>query len=160
MFYTINGNQGKPPKKKPTTTTTTTVAPITITEKSAPPTPSPTETMLELCKELSMNATQTVMLLQSQITKLEKENRQLIATLNSYPDAKKLTLAGRIPPDDDAIGIVKFILWEKLDLKPTITHAERNPDKSIVFELSSLSDKIEVLETAKEKLKYSKILIF
>ncbi|KAF2880535.1 hypothetical protein ILUMI_25633 [Ignelater luminosus] len=132
----------------PQQTTTTTEAP----DKER-------EAFLRLCELTVLNATQALLSLQSQVNSLTITNQKLTALLEKYPDGRKLTISGRLQKDDDALTITRFVLREKLDLNPDVVSATRNSDGSITFELSNLTDKIEVLEAAKEKLKNSRVII-
>lgn len=147
----------QPDKWRPQEESATSTNPVQ--QPAIPTTASPEIDIVSLgiCEETVLNATQTLLSLQYEVNALRKTNQQLINVLQKYPDSKTLTLSGRIPPDGEASVTAKFIIQEKLELNPDIVSAVRNNDGSITIEVSTLSEKLEILEEAKEKLKNTKI---
>ncbi|KAF5280015.1 hypothetical protein FQA39_LY05396 [Lamprigera yunnana] len=97
--------------------------------------------------------------LESQIEILSKKNILLCKVLEKLPNSKKLTLSGRLPPNDNAAITVSFVLWEKLSMSPRIKSAVKNEDGSITFEVLNLEDKMLILSVAQEQLRNSKYVI-
>lgn len=122
-------------------------------------TPLPPRQENPTCLEGILNVTRTLLEQQAQINVLELANQQMKTYIELQKDAKKITIRGRLPPDDDASSMASFILKEKLDLNPVIISAERNNDGSITFEVPSIEDKIEILQAARKKLATSTISI-
>lgn len=148
-----DNNNSQPPDTSCNTIPQPTIAPTT----EAPD--RERETFLRICELTVLNTTQAILSLQSEVNSLRKTNQQLTTILERYPDGRKLTMSGRIPPNDGAVATVKFVLREKLSLNSDILSATKNSDGSITFELATLEEKLEVLDAAKEKLKNSRIII-
>ncbi|KAB0799701.1 hypothetical protein PPYR_07581 [Photinus pyralis] len=122
-------------------------------------TASPSRQENPTCLEGILNVTKTLLEQQAYINALELANKQMRTYIEQQKDGRKLTISGRLPPDDMASPTVSFILREKLDLNPIIVSAERHNDGSITFEVPSVEDKIEILQAARKKLATSAISI-
>lgn len=114
---------------------------------------------LQQCQEHIFNSSLSLLSLQMEVEVLRNLTQQISNFEETYPLAKQLTLAGRIPPDGDPKETVVFMLFEKLDLKPTILSAFRDSTYSIRFTVSTIIEKLEILEVAKYMLSNSKITI-
>ncbi|KAF5292534.1 hypothetical protein FQR65_LT01680 [Abscondita terminalis] len=135
-------------------------SPPLIEMKTSIPTASEDmELKLGQCQENMFNSSLSMMAMQTEIEQLRNLTQKLTDFEETYPMAKQLTLGGRIPPEGEPAEIVSFILYEKLNLKPTITSAFRDSTYSIKFMVSTVIDKLEILEAAKYMLANSKITV-
>lgn len=114
---------------------------------------------LNNCQEAVFNTSLSVLALELEVEELRNLTQQIKDFEETYPLAKQLTLSGRIPPDGDAVETVQFILYEKLDLRPTIVSAFRDSPYNIRFTVSTVLEKFRVLETAKFLLQRTRIQI-
>ncbi|XP_017778921.1 PREDICTED: beta-1,3-glucan-binding protein-like [Nicrophorus vespilloides] len=110
---------------------------------------------LQICEGTVLKLAPKLISLEEELESLRKTNDLLTEILDATQ--KKLTLRARIFNEDDPISIVKFIIYEKLGLKPLIASAQRNSDNSITFQLDRTSDMINVIKEARERFKHSKI---
>lgn len=114
---------------------------------------------LSKCEQAAFNTSLSLISLQLELDELRNLTKQIKEFEEAYPLAKQLTLSGRIPPDGDAVETVEFIIYEKLDLKPTIVSAFRDSPYNIRFTVSTIIEKFQILEAAKYILPDTKIEI-
>lgn len=111
------------------------------------------------CEQAMFNTSLSLMSLQLEVEELRNKTQQLTDFEETYPLAKQLTLSGRIPPDGDPVDIVQFMIYEKLDLRPNIVSAFRDAPYNIRFTVSSVIEKLQILEIAKFILPSTKVEI-
>lgn len=138
------------------TTSTTTQSPVMEAA-----TPSITDTIVNIWAESLNNATEEKIYYTTKLDYLTMQNDHLINVLqlSDHPNLNKLIITGRIPQGGDSEDFVKTLFREKLAVKEKIVSSERDSNNNIVVELTSLKSKMDVLYAAKEKLKFSQIVI-
>lgn len=94
----------------------------------------------------------------NKIESLQEDVDILLEAIEKLPNSKILTLNGSIPKEEDATLTVRSVT-EKLDVQVTVDLAERNPDGSITFTVTSPSEKLKLLKAAREKLEGTRITL-
>lgn len=112
-----------------------------------------------LCLQSLFNITQSFTQIQTYTEMLQRKNDRMRNYIEQSPSARKLTLSGKIPPDEQASFTVGFVLRERLDMNPKIVAAQRHFDGRITFEVPTIEDKLDILDAAKVKLVRTKIFI-
>ncbi|KAJ8985467.1 hypothetical protein NQ317_015006 [Molorchus minor] len=110
--------------------------------------------------EIRKNLTDTVDSLRRQVEEMQ-EVTEILKDLLGRNNGSSISLMfeGALPPGDDAMYTARLIIAEKLDIPVPVVHASWNEDRSIIFKVASLDEKLIVIRASKEKLKNSKIRI-